>query len=495
MGMRLYHLVSYLPTLWLILPAIFGLDLCLCQNTFYDVPIVPDTKYLDNNTDFFNESNGYLYDPYKALVKCSLLPLHSIWCEPPVELSTTAANGSFGCKKFGGRLFDEVLLTSVACHALNNIECFGNRTFMLPNYPCLHYKGHYFVTTLMYSILLGFFGVDRLCLGYVGPGYPGFGTDMSHLDYHVMDSDTQFMEKYPNGVPLSDLIPFYEAIERNEPLKLEWVCPGRINPRAETATPKTPQKVQSDTSAKGTDNQPSPSKLAEFDFDASSSQVDMAFFPSVAGVGAGQVGINPPLRHINAGRHPPRQPRVANMDKILNDFFRTRKEANPTHSTAGYHTSVLNHSSPTTTIHAPAGEHIGTGTQSSTSTAPTTTDSVTKAGDPTIVVSPNFSEASLTADPPPAPAPGQSGDRCIQQSEESLNFGWENNREVAQIHPEPDVACANVAATNTSLSSTSAEANQIVSDKEDVIVSAASEYHAPELTSQMARAEINDSMN
>ena len=32
------------------------------------------------------------------------------------------------------------------------------------------YNGHYFLTTLLYSLLLGFLGVDRFCLGWTGTG-------------------------------------------------------------------------------------------------------------------------------------------------------------------------------------------------------------------------------------------------------------------------------------------------------------------------------------
>lgn len=30
------------------------------------------------------------------------------------------------------------------------------------------YNGHYFATTLLYSVLLGFLGMDRFCLGHTG---------------------------------------------------------------------------------------------------------------------------------------------------------------------------------------------------------------------------------------------------------------------------------------------------------------------------------------
>lgn len=33
---------------------------------------------------------------------------------------------------------------------------------------CFRYSGHYFVTTLLYSVLLGFVGVDRFFLGHTG---------------------------------------------------------------------------------------------------------------------------------------------------------------------------------------------------------------------------------------------------------------------------------------------------------------------------------------
>lgn len=45
------------------------------------------------------------------------------------------------------------------------IECYGPRTFTREGIPCIKYNDHYFATTLLYSILLGFLGMDRFCLG------------------------------------------------------------------------------------------------------------------------------------------------------------------------------------------------------------------------------------------------------------------------------------------------------------------------------------------
>ena len=54
------------------------------------------------------------------------------------------------------------------CTVLDRIECYGNRTFLRGNFPCIKYSDQYFLTTLLYSILLGLIGMDRFCLGQTG---------------------------------------------------------------------------------------------------------------------------------------------------------------------------------------------------------------------------------------------------------------------------------------------------------------------------------------
>ncbi|KAG8325815.1 TM2 domain-containing protein 2 [Homalodisca vitripennis] len=70
--------------------------------------------------------------------------------------------------KFGSFRYEDVERTKVQCVVLPGIECYGSRTFYKDGFPCVKYGGHYFVTTLMYSILLGFLGMDRFCLGQTG---------------------------------------------------------------------------------------------------------------------------------------------------------------------------------------------------------------------------------------------------------------------------------------------------------------------------------------
>ncbi|KAF8571040.1 hypothetical protein P879_07553 [Paragonimus westermani] len=142
------------------------------------------------------------------------------------------------------------------------------------------------------------------------------------------DDDVRFMEQYPDGIPLAEMIPFYELLARDEPLKLEWVCPGKRKPKNEEVKTNTVlvQRAPSVVAKVTAESQPSASKLAEFDFDEGSVQ---ALFPA-SGAESALPGANPPLRRVGGlGRHPPRQPRVANMDKILNDLFRNRRDAGP----------------------------------------------------------------------------------------------------------------------------------------------------------------------
>jgi len=68
----------------------------------------------------------------------------------------------------GGIWWEEVERASVDCQVLHGIECHGNRSFKRDGVPCVKHGDHYFLTTLLYSILLGFLGMDRFCLGQTG---------------------------------------------------------------------------------------------------------------------------------------------------------------------------------------------------------------------------------------------------------------------------------------------------------------------------------------
>jgi len=107
------------------------------------------------------------------LLPCSFLPRHFLQCAEPYDHKgnrTTLERLGHGCLQYGGQRWEEVEKAAACCRALNCIECSGPRTFLREGFPCIRHTNHYFVTTLLYSILLGFLGLDRFCLGLTGTG-------------------------------------------------------------------------------------------------------------------------------------------------------------------------------------------------------------------------------------------------------------------------------------------------------------------------------------
>lgn len=148
---------------WVSLSVSVGSVILLCGCQFVGPPL--DLDYT------MNESTNFTYDPNGPLINCSYLPMEFLNCSSPLDLkdnATERAELGYGCTKWGGERYEEVQKTKVLCSALPGIECYGNRTFPRDGIPCIKYNGHYFVTTLMYSVLLGFLGMDRFCLGHTG---------------------------------------------------------------------------------------------------------------------------------------------------------------------------------------------------------------------------------------------------------------------------------------------------------------------------------------
>lgn len=111
------------------------------------------------------------YDPRGPLVRCEFLPMEFLHCDELIDHKgnqTAKEVTGYGCVRFGGVRFEDVEKATAQCTVLPDIECYGTRTFAKDGFPCIKYSDHYFTTTLIYSILLGFLGMDRFCLGQTG---------------------------------------------------------------------------------------------------------------------------------------------------------------------------------------------------------------------------------------------------------------------------------------------------------------------------------------
>nr|CAG4645942.1 EOG090X0IT6 [Lynceus sp. MCZ IZ 141354] len=144
------------------------------RNCFVEVVLFLVFSLHQGNTECQEDGCSNLeYHPHAPLVKCSFLPMDFIDCEDPLDLrgnKTARDELGYGCLKMGGQKYGDVEKTKVRCTTLPDIECHGDRTFFRDGFPCIKYSDHYFTTTLLYSILLGFLGVDRFCLGQTGTG-------------------------------------------------------------------------------------------------------------------------------------------------------------------------------------------------------------------------------------------------------------------------------------------------------------------------------------
>uniref|UniRef100_A0AAF5PRM5 Succinate dehydrogenase assembly factor 2, mitochondrial n=1 Tax=Wuchereria bancrofti TaxID=6293 RepID=A0AAF5PRM5_WUCBA len=134
------------------------------------IAAVISTPLLPDNDGFgVCELEGFDLNPTGPLVPCSFLDERWVDCDAPVDISSipeannTKVDGA--CVIWGGTRYENVERTNVTCRVLPCIECRGPRTF-LRQVPCIKYTGHYFLSTLLYSVFLGILAVDRFCLGY-----------------------------------------------------------------------------------------------------------------------------------------------------------------------------------------------------------------------------------------------------------------------------------------------------------------------------------------
>ncbi|EDW65439.1 TM2 domain-containing protein amaretto [Drosophila virilis] len=135
------------------------------------VPVQAQSPVGSSSSSQGASASSSTFNPLGPNVMCSFLPRDFLECKEPIDHrnnETAKKEKGYGCLHFGGSFYEDVEHTKVQCTVYTDIDCYGARTFFRDGVPCVRYTDHYFVTTLIYSMLLGFLGMDRFCLGQTG---------------------------------------------------------------------------------------------------------------------------------------------------------------------------------------------------------------------------------------------------------------------------------------------------------------------------------------
>uniref|UniRef100_A0AC35U5J2 TM2 domain-containing protein n=1 Tax=Rhabditophanes sp. KR3021 TaxID=114890 RepID=A0AC35U5J2_9BILA len=103
--------------------------------------------------------------PEHPMVPCSFLDYRFIKCYRLIKKNGTMETKCIRDPKTG---IPEKI--NVSCVVYPCIECSGTRNFTRET-SCVTYNGHYFMTNLLYSIFLGFCGIDRFSLGHMSSAF------------------------------------------------------------------------------------------------------------------------------------------------------------------------------------------------------------------------------------------------------------------------------------------------------------------------------------